>query len=160
MYQQITTWLVFALLGVSLLALPACNRNSINIQKLNLTDLEGNKVALSNYKGKRVVLNFWASWCGQCIMDKKWMDKAQKELEGEDIVFLAVSEEDIPVIKRFKERRNYDFTYLKIHQNIKTLGIFYIPHTFILNKEGELVFSHNGVLQWNQPDYLSILKGE
>ncbi len=160
MYQRITTWLVIAFMGMSLLCLPACNRNSINIQKLNLTDLDGNKVSLADFKGKRVVLNFWASWCGQCIMDKKWMDKAQKELEGEEVVFLAISEEELPVIKRFKEKRKYDFTYLKIHQNIKTFGIFYIPHTFVLDKEGEIEFSHDGVLQWHQPQYLSLLRGD
>jgi thiol-disulfide isomerase/thioredoxin len=59
--------------------------------ELRLRDLEGKKVRLSDYRGKVVVLNFWATWCGPCREEMPMMVEAEKTWAAKGVVFIAVS---------------------------------------------------------------------
>ncbi|MBK9107447.1 MAG: TlpA family protein disulfide reductase [Saprospiraceae bacterium] len=59
--------------------------------QFNLTDINGNMVSLSDFKGKVVYLDIWASWCGPCIREIPYAKKLEEEMHGKDIVFLNVS---------------------------------------------------------------------
>jgi thiol-disulfide isomerase/thioredoxin len=155
MYQKIAI-LSFSIIFVLLLTASSCNRNKVNINKLQLEDLDGNPVNLSDYKDKTIVLNFWATWCPPCRQEKPLLEKARQELADEGFEFVMVSQEDPEIIRKYAEAKPYKFTYLHSKQNIKLLGIFNIPHTFLIDKNGKVVFSHNGMTNWASPDNLDV----
>jgi thiol-disulfide isomerase/thioredoxin len=62
--------------------------------ELNLKDLNGQKVRLRDYRGKAVVLNFWATWCGPCKAELPMLVEAAKDYESRGVVFVAVSLDD------------------------------------------------------------------
>ena len=62
--------------------------------KLTLRDLSGEKVKLSDYQGKIVVLNFWATWCGPCREEIPMLVEAEKEWAAKGVTFIAVSLDD------------------------------------------------------------------
>lgn len=111
-----------------------------------LTDKDGKTVNLSDYKGKAVVVNFWATWCPHCIVEMPEFQKVQKEMAGEDVVFLFVDQLDgVQETKekalQFIKEKGYDFNVLFDDQGklFLSLGLRGIPDTFFLNKQGELV---------------------
>ncbi|MDY7394157.1 TlpA disulfide reductase family protein [Aureibaculum sp. 2210JD6-5] len=121
-------------------------------------DLEGNAVALSNFKGKKVLLNFWATWCLPCLEEMPSMAKAQQLLASENYVFLFATTDKIDKINKFKEKHPYPFQYLQYQGSLDKLNIHALPVTFIYNTEGELVRRIDGVKEWGAKEMLNQLK--
>jgi len=144
--------------------------NSSISQNIKLTDLESNqikasyvdlydnKVDLSAFKGKKVLINYWATWCGPCIQEMPFLLKAQEVLKGENYVFLLVSDEAIKRISRFKDRKNYNFTYLKSTTSLASMRIFTLPTTVIFNEDGKKVKTMVGAIEWDSKQMIKKLK--
>ncbi len=105
-------------------------------------DREGNEVRLSDYQGKPVVLNFWASWCGPCQMEMPDFDEAYKRLEGK-VEFLMVNvtdgqRETAEKASAFVEERGFSFPiYFDSDLNASTTyGAYSLPTTFFIDAEG------------------------
>lgn len=110
-----------------------------------LKTLEGKKVKLSNYRGKKVILNFWATWCPPCKEEIPHMEKYYKSLNKKDNVeILAVnltsSDKSKEYIKEFA--KSYDITYPilldKEGEQQKQYEIVTIPTTFFINESGQI----------------------
>jgi thiol-disulfide isomerase/thioredoxin len=86
-----------------LLAFLAAAQKPAPKAELNLTDLNGKKVRLRDYRGQIVVLNFWATWCGPCKEEMPRMVEAEKEYKARGITFIAVSLDDSKTKKRIPE---------------------------------------------------------
>ena len=108
-------------------------------------DKQGNPVSLSSFKGKPVVLNFWASWCGPCKSEMPDFEQAYKELGGK-VQFLMVNatdgyQETQETASSYIEGMGYTFPvyYDTKLDAINTYGIYAFPTTFFINEKGELV---------------------
>ena len=121
-------------------------------------DLEGNPVALSDYKGKRVLLNFWATWCRPCIEEMPSLLKAQEILKKENYIFLLATDQSAKIINSFKARKGFEFTYLRYTGTFADQGISALPKTFIYNEEGDKVDEISGVIAWDSPEIIEKLK--
>jgi len=142
-----------------LLGLQSCsNPYSVNFKGLTLKTLDGKDVDLSDYEGKKIFLNFWATWCGPCRAELPSMAQAQQAL-GDDYVFLLVSDEAPETLISFKNKTRLPFTYLHKPTSIKMLGIFSIPQTYLINSKGEVVHDLSGAHNWMTKDKLALLKG-
>lgn len=115
-------------------------------------DTEGNAVKLSEYIGKPVVLNFWASWCGPCKMEMPDFDEKYKEL-GNDIHFLMVnmtdgSQETLETAKTFVEKSGYSFSvYFDTDMDAAmTYGVTSIPSTYFIDAEGHAIAMAQGMI--------------
>jgi len=104
-------------------------------------DAEGNEVRLSDYFGKPIVLNFWASWCGPCQMEMP--DFHEKYLElGEDINFLMINmttgRETLESALAFIEEHEYTFPvfYDTESDAAMTYGAYSLPTTYFIDAEG------------------------
>ena len=119
-------------------------------------DGEGNLVKLSDFFGKPIVLNFWASWCPPCKAELPDFEDACKKYDGE-VVFLMVNMTDnqmetVEVAKDFIKTYGYDFpVYFDVsYEAAMVYGIRSIPQTYFINAEGEAVASATGMISAEQ----------
>lgn len=108
---------------------------------MTLTDLDGNEIILSELKGKRVVLDFWATWCPPCKKEIPHFVELRKTIEPEELVIIGISNEPAEVIKTFAEK--YDINYPLVSVPDDELpepysNIISIPTTFFIDREGAI----------------------
>jgi len=126
-----------------------------------LDDLDGRKVELKNLKGKVVLINFWATWCGPCKEEMPSMEALTLQFKGKDFVFLAISVDYaglIPV-KEFIGKHRYTFPVL-FDPKSKVLDLYQIkeiPATFIIDKKGRMVGKALGPKNWKSPEVFSLI---
>jgi len=106
-----------------------------------LEDLNGNTVSLSDYKGKKVFLNFWATWCPPCKAEMPDIEKLYQETKDSDLVILAVNVgEDKDTVQKFISDKGYNFHILldvkgEVSQKYQVTGI---PTSYFIDTEGYL----------------------
>lgn len=121
------------------------NSQAVQAPDFTATDPDGNPVSLSDYLGKPVVLNFWASWCGPCKNEMPAFDQAFAEY-GDQIQFLMVNltdnyQETLESAKAFLDTVDYQFPVFfdtKMEGAI-AYGVTGIPATYFINAEGQVV---------------------
>lgn len=128
----------------------------LDFKKLNLTDLNGNPVKFKDFKGKKLIVSFGASWCGNCISELRDLNEIKDELTGIEVVI--ISDEDLETVKNFKERRSYPFTFLKMEQSFNSIGINSIPTNYIFNKNLELKYEKVGEINYKDFSTLEYIK--
>jgi len=118
--------------------------------EFSLKNLNGELVALSDYKGKVVVLDFWATWCGPCKASFPMMQKLIEEYKASanvEFLFIDVRErgEQTEVkkkVRQFIEKNNYDFTVLLDEKDLVAVDykIDFLPIKYIIDKNGNIAF--------------------
>ena len=117
------------------------------LHKVETYNLKGENVSLNQYKGKPLVLNFWATWCGPCLIEFPHFEEMRKEV-GEEINFVMISDEDINKILDFTVSKPYGFTFLRSDISLKEYGLKSIPKTYFYNARGLLIKKHTGGLDY------------
>jgi thiol-disulfide isomerase/thioredoxin len=130
--------------------------SSDRIAKVKITDLEGNPVALSDFKGKPVFLNFWATWCGPCVSEMASIEKASQQFK-DDIVFLAVSNESPALIKSYLKKNKFSFRFAHLDVTYLDVYVVALPTTFLIDATGQLVEEEEGFRNWASPGSLAKL---
>jgi thiol-disulfide isomerase/thioredoxin len=128
------------------------------IHDMPLLDENGNEIKLEDFKGKMVLLNFWATWCRPCIKEMPNLEAAREILEKEDFIFITISDESWDKINAFRTQRPYGFTWLKLGLPVNSFEIYSLPTTIILNKDGVEVFRHVGIEEWDKAEVLNQLR--
>jgi thiol-disulfide isomerase/thioredoxin len=110
-----------------------------------LTSLDGKKVSLADLKGKPVLINFWATWCGPCQLEMPWFDEFQKKYQDKGLVVLGIDQddEDMPKSTLTAAVKKIGVSY-QILLPSKTIAKDYqlgdyLPETFIVNRDGVVV---------------------
>jgi cytochrome c biogenesis protein CcmG/thiol:disulfide interchange protein DsbE len=115
-----------------------------------LTDADGKVAKLSDYRGKVVLLNFWATWCGPCEVEIPWFIQFQREYQDRDFAVLGVSEDEDgwKAVKPFvaRERVNYRMVITSELVSQQYGGIDHLPTTFVIDREGRVASSHLGLV--------------
>ncbi|MDB4292875.1 TlpA family protein disulfide reductase [Maribacter sp.] len=121
-------------------------------------DLTGKPIQLSDYKGKRVLLNYWATWCKPCIEEMPALERLQKELAAENYVFLFPSDQSVKVIEKFRASKDFDLTFVKFNGTWADKEISALPVTLIYNEVGEQVARFDGAMAWDSSEIITELK--
>jgi len=115
-------------------------------------DAAGNAVKLSDYFGKPIILNFWASWCGPCKMEMPDFNKKSQELDG-DVQFLMINmtdggRETVETASGFIEEQGYTFPVFfdTTSEAAYTYGAYSLPTTFFIDAEGNAVAQATGAI--------------
>lgn len=131
-------------------------------QDFQLVDLQGNKVSLSDYQGKKVFLNFWATWCPPCKAEMPEIEKIYQETKDSDLVILALEiGEPLDDVKSFIDDNNYNFkVLLDLDQSVATAyGISAIPTSFFIDEEGNIIGKRVGGMNYDEmKGYISLLE--
>lgn len=118
-----------------------------------LTDANGNAAKLSDYRGKVVLLNFWATWCGPCAVEIPWFVQFQREYQGRDFVVLGVSEDEDgwKSVKPYAAREKINYPLMVATELVTQQygGINQLPTTFMIDREGRVASSHLGLVSMN-----------
>lgn len=116
-----------------------------------VTDYDGNKVNLSDYKGKPVVLNFWATWCYYCKVEMPDFNEAYKKYP--DVQFLMINAtgtngETVDSAKAYVEQEKYDFDVFfdTDFEGLRKFGISSFPATIFIDKDGNIESERIGML--------------
>ncbi|GIM27649.1 hypothetical protein CPJCM30710_03150 [Clostridium polyendosporum] len=114
-----------------------------------LKDLNGKEVSLNDFKGKKVFLNFWATWCPPCRAEMPDIEKLYQETKDSDLVILAVNiGEDNNTVKSFIDKNTYNFrVLLDTDQSVASkYDIVSIPTSFFIDKEGYIIAKKIGAM--------------
>ena len=131
-------------------------KNTIRLDDIKLSTLSGEKIDMEEFKGKTVFINFWATWCNPCIQEMPTINNAQSMFNGNDVVFLFASNEEIDRINTFSTKHSYKFRYVKL-ENMEELKIQALPTTFIFDSDGELQFSETGFRMWDKQTNIDLI---
>ena len=122
-----------------------------------LVDLHGKKVSLSDFRGKAVVVDFWATWCGPCRMEIPWLIQLHKKYAAQGLTVLGVATDPIDTgtseqhpqaeIAKFVAKHHMNYPVLIADMKIANQygGIDAIPTTFFINRSGKVVASTVGL---------------
>jgi thiol-disulfide isomerase/thioredoxin len=120
----------------------------------SMADLEGNPVTLADYRGKVLVVNFWATWCGPCVREMPMFQEYQDRYP--QMVVLGVDQEESPeTVKEFLTQLQLTYTIL-LDQKAdmgRALQITFLPTTIFVDEKGEIRFRHYGIMNAEQMDY-------
>ena len=118
-----------------------------------LTGADGNPAKLSDYHGKVVLLNFWATWCGPCQVEIPWFIQFQREYKDRDFVVLGVSEDEDgwKAVRPYVAREKINYPVMIANELVTQQygGIDHLPTTFMIDRQGRVASSHEGLVSMN-----------
>jgi len=123
---------------------------SIDALDFTLEDMNGNKVSLSDYKGKNIFLNFWASWCGPCKYEMPFIEQLSQENKDSDLVIVTVNlQESKDVVSKFMTENKYTFPVWLDSQGAvaNQYGVSGIPLSLMINKDFKIIAAHEGYMK-------------
>ena len=157
--------LVFIVMSFSAFAAKSNKKEDVKMPNIVLYDQYGKKHSLEEYKGKVVVINFWATWCGYCVRELPEFEKVYKEFGSnkKDVVILGVAgpktkenPNNVDVEKdkiiSFLKKKNVTYPTLmdEAGKSFDEYGVKYFPTTYVINKNGYLEGFLNGAISGEQ----------
>jgi len=109
----------------------------------SLQSLEGKPVRLADYRGKAILLNFWATWCQPCKIEMPWFEELQKQYgpHGLQVVGIAMDDAGKEEIAKFVKQMGVSYPILIGTESVGDAygGVQYLPSTFFIDRDGKVV---------------------
>lgn len=121
-------------------------------------DLEGNPLELSDFAGKKVFLNYWATWCAPCIREIPSIQRASEALEEEGFVFLFASDESVETIRDFLDEHEFEGNFIKLNAFFAAHGVEAVPSSTLYDEQGNPLETWLGAYEWDSPEMLEELR--
>ena len=120
-----------------------------------LKDLDDNDVSLHQFRGKYLLINFWATWCGPCKIEMPSLEALYQRFKNKNFALLAISNDmfGASIVKPFVKANHLNFTIL-LDQRLKAsnaFGVTSLPSTFMIDPKGEIIGALFGAEDWASP---------
>jgi|RhiMetdeSRZDD1v2_1073273.scaffolds.fasta_scaffold05586_18 peroxiredoxin len=132
---------------------PSCAAKATARANLDFTlkDINGANVQLTDYKGKVVLLNFWATWCGPCKLEIPEFVEAYERYRDKGFVILGVLSEDDPTpaeLRTFMTQFKMNYPVLREHQDFAAANgeLWALPTSFLIDRQGLICTKHTGAM--------------
>lgn len=122
-------------------------------------DLDGNPLSLADFAGRKVFLNYWATWCAPCIREIPSIARAEDVLADEGYVFLLASDESLEQINGFLQERGFEGNFIKLNGYFGAHGVDAVPSTVLYDENGEELNTWLGSYEWDSEEMLAELRG-
>lgn len=130
----------------------------VNAPQFSLPSLDGHELALSDYQGKYLLVNFWATWCGPCKVEMPSLESLHQKFKNRNLSVIAVSNDifGAQVVEPYIQAQNFTFPVgldpkLKVSNQF---GVISLPTTFLIDPQGEIIGVLNGAENWVDPKTL------
>jgi peroxiredoxin len=148
------------------LARPVAERGVVKVgdeaPNFQLRDLAGNMVSLSQLRGKVVLVNFWATWCGPCRIEMPAMEQLYRSYSRKDFEILAVSTDPQGAAVTRPFQQEMGFTFPILHDAEYRIGLMYgarsLPMTFMVDRNGIVRQKVPGARDWGGPDARELIQ--
>jgi len=126
--------------------------------RLELADLDGKTHRLADYRGRAVLVNFWATWCAPCREEAPSLERLYKSLAGDGFELLGISidaEADAPAVEAFRSEYGLTFPIPRDPEK-RVYGAYQasgVPETFLVDREGRVLERFVGPQNWDDPRY-------
>jgi peroxiredoxin len=120
-----------------------------------LKDMNGKNVTLSSFRGKVVLLNFWATWCPPCKAEMPDLNRLYRDTKRRGLEIIAIStDKSIDHVKDFLSKNKLDFIILfdENRAAAKQYKVFSMPTTFLIDRNGMVVEKFYGEYEWTEPE--------
>ena len=126
----------------------------------NIITLDGTEVSFSQFKGKTIFMNLWATWCPPCVAEMPGIQNLYEKLKKENIVFVMISLDENPKKPvRFIAKKQYTFP---VYQLASPLPAVFkstsIPTTFVISPAGKVVLRHEGMADYDNEKFARFVK--
>ena len=166
--------LAIAIIGVSLVLIStasgadaplnfAVRERPTPLPEIQFMDGAGQRRALSDFRGKVVLLNIWATWCGPCRREMPTLDRLQAELGGPDfeVMALSIDRAGINVVRKFYAEVGVEHLAMYIDSSGKAareLGAVGLPTTLLIDREGREIGRLVGPAEWDAPEMVAFIR--
>lgn len=165
--KEITIWGLTVVLGAALLwrVEPYLRKHNVDVGDrapgFTLTTDSGQGVSLEDYRGKYVLLNFWATWCGPCVQETPSLNRLHEELSDKGLVVLGVSiDEDKQAYDAFLER--FGITFPTVRDPLRDVpaeyGTYLYPESYLIDRDGYVVREYPGPENWMRPEVVNYIR--
>ena len=134
----------------------AVAETTIPAPNFTLKSLNGEEVSLSQQRGKYVLVNFWATWCGPCKVEMPSLETLHQRFKSKNFSLLAISNDmfGAQIVEPFIKANNLTFPVL-LDQQLQAsnkFGVVSLPTTFMIDPEGNIIGELRGAEDWASPD--------
>ncbi len=115
----------------------------------SLVDLSGKKVSLADFKGKPVLVTFWATWCGPCKLEMPWLQEFSKKYADQGLVTLGIATDEVPksVITGVITKAGVTYPTLLADDKVMDAygGVGFVPESFYVDRQGNIMTETAGL---------------
>lgn len=133
------------------------------LPRVPFTDGDWRELTLDEFRGKVVLLNIWATWCGPCREEMPTLDRLQAKLGGPDfqVVALSIDQEGIFAVKKFYEELGLETLDIYVDESMRApslLGVIGVPATLLIDGEGREVGRKLGPAEWDSAEVVAEIR--
>jgi thiol-disulfide isomerase/thioredoxin len=135
------------------------------VPDIAFADERGNSISLKDFRGKLVLLNIWATWCGPCRKEMPALDRLQAQLGGDlfQVVALSIDRAGAAAVQKFYAEvgvRHLSFFIDVSGRAGSSLGLIGLPGTLLIDRQGREVGRLIGPAEWDSPEMLAFLQSQ
>lgn len=127
---------------------------------LRLQNLQGEYVDLSRFKGRVVIVNFWASWCKPCVDEIPSLSRLGRRYGSEELTILTINTgEPLPRIMKFLQPFDINFEILldSTGKAVRDWRVYAFPSNFLIDKNGMIQYGYKGALEWDSEEVVAVI---